>query len=460
MKQIRIFCRTAHTYGSHKNKTGFDTHNLRKEKLKPEHQNYIPDLSKNNVIYDRNGKTVSHNQLDQLVNLVKTDTQNKIKASKNGMSQDRAAELNLSRSKTKTKIRKWSEQPTNKLEMKFFSHLLLKIGNEKINAKQEIKKLSELGKIKRFNNKSQAIQDLEKANKLLDIKDNSGLSYKAISTEKLFKIPDQWNINVKPEDWNKIFFKYHKKYFSNFDKYYTAVHCDENPDNPHAHFRMSGFNRKSQSFDLPDYELNLIRRLYKKPDLFNNKKWSKLDTNEIKKFGEMYQTFMFAYLNKELNKLGYSVKAIKKTEQEIKKDQHIYSNKKIRQRNFNGVNKLNDKKAELVKVVLDNKKSAIQWNTKAKEQKSFFNKFQNKNSQIKIWLESKFENWFSGIVKFKKSGLEDDLLKPVNLHLELEEQKIEAGNLLKNEIEQYLSVEGSKTYHQQLNKRRTFKNTP
>jgi len=423
MKQIRIFCRTAHTYGSHKNKTGFDTHNLRKEKLKPEHQNYIPELTKNNIIYDRNGRAVPHNQLDQLVNLVKTDTHNKIKASKNGMSQDRAAELNLSRSRTKTKIRKWSEQANNKLETKFFSNLLLKIGNEKINAKQEIKNLSVLGKIKRFNNKSQAIQDLEKANNLLDIKDNSGLSYKAISTEKLFKIPDQWGINVKPEHWNKIINKYHQKYFKNFDKYYTAVHCDENPDNPHAHFRMSGFNRKTQSFDLPNYELNLIRRLYKKPDLFNNKKWSKLNTNEIKKFGEMYQTFMFAYLNKELNKLGYSVKAIKKTKQQIKKDHHIYSNKKIRQRNFNGVNKLNDKKAELVKVVLNNRKSAIQWNTKAKEQKSFFNKFQNKNSQIKIWLESKFESWFSGIVNFKKSGLVTDLSKAVNLHLELEKQK-------------------------------------
>jgi hypothetical protein len=168
----------------------------------------------------------------------------------------------------------------------------------------------------------------------------------------------------------------------------------------------------------------------------------------------MYQTFMFSYVNKELNKLGYSVKAIKKTKQEIKKDKHIYSNKKIRERSFNGVNKLNDEKTLLVNIVLNNKKSAIKWKTKAKEQKSFFNKFKSSNNQVKIWLESKFENWFSGIINFKKSGLEDDLLKSVNLHLELEAQKKEAGDLLKKEIDQYLTAEGSKTYETKLNRHR------
>ena len=66
--------------------------------------------------------------------------------------------------------------------------------------------------------------------------------------------------------------KFHRNYFSDFDKYYTAVYCDENPENPHAHFRMSGYNNKTKSFDLPDHELNIVRKLFKKLDLFGCKK--------------------------------------------------------------------------------------------------------------------------------------------------------------------------------------------
>ncbi|WP_180706027.1 hypothetical protein [Psychromonas sp. CD1] len=48
----------------------------------------------------------------------------------------------------------------------------------------------------------------------------------------------------------------------------------------------------------------------------------------------------------------------------------------------------------------------------------------------------------------------------MNLHLELEAQKKAAGNLLRKEIDQYLTTEQAKTYQTTLNKHRAIRNTP
>ncbi len=238
MKQIRLLCRTAHTYGFHKNKTGFDKHNFRLDALTPEEQNYNPELSKNNVIF-RQGEPVESSQLTDLLAEIEADQHNKLKLVKGGMSDKYVGELNLARSKSKSKLKRWVENASNPLERDFFSELLAKVGIDKINAKAELKTLSSFGKIKRFNDKKKAITKLEECNKLLEVNDNGSMSLKVISSEKIFKIPDQYNINVSAQDWHKLISQFHNKFYNDYDAYYTAIHLDEKAENPHAHHRLS-----------------------------------------------------------------------------------------------------------------------------------------------------------------------------------------------------------------------------
>jgi hypothetical protein len=485
MKKIRILCRTAHTYGFHQNKIGFDLHNFRKDELKPEEKNYNPNHSKNNLFF-RNGEELEHSQIEDLLELVEKDQKQKIKSVKGDMSDKFVGELNLSRSKTKSKIKKWADK-SEEPEKGFFSNLLEKIGNEKINAEKEIEQLSSFGKVKRFNDKKKAILQLEKCNALFKVKENKSMSMKIISSEKVFKIPDKHNVEVKAEDWHKMIDEFHNRFYSDYDAYYTAIHLDEKQENPHAHHRLSGFNNKTKSFDLPDHELNLIRKLTKNPDLFQGKKWAKLDPNEVERFGQLYQSMMFQFCNKQLKKLGYEVEAIKRTPEEVLEDNHKYSNGKMRDRAFNGVEALKVEEKEIIESIQElkeeekqaqqniqgnkdlakkwsskaksEKNKAINWNKKVKEQKGFFAKFKDEtNQKIQNWLKNEFSPWFTGILKFKQSGLEKDLEPSTKAHLALEDEKVGAGKILEVEVEATLTADQNKIYKNQLNNARNNKN--
>ncbi len=458
MKKVRLLCRSAHTYGYHKNKVGFDKHNFRLDKLKPEDRNYNSKLSHNNIIY-RQGKAIEHTALPELISLIEQDQQNKLKQIKGGLSDRYVGALNLARSKSKAKLRKWAENASNPLERDFFRNLLSLVGAEKIHAKSALKTLSGLGKIKRYNDKKRAIEKLEECNQLLSVSDNGAMSLKVISSEKIFKIPDKHKVTISAQDWHRIINQLHQQFYSNYDAYYTAIHLDEKQENPHAHHRLSGYNNSTGQFDLPDHELNLVRKLYKKPDLFNGKKWSQLAPDEVERFGQLYQNIIFKYCNTQLQKLGYEIEAIKRSPEEVEQDAHEYSSKKIRHRAYNGVKQLDDNKLQLIKAVstLSNQKkqwqkraneerhTAAQWNKKTKQQKALFKQTKHKINQ---WFEEKFEQWFNGLVKFKKSNLEQDLVEPVSLHLTLIQEREEANKLLMDEIEKSLNIEQSKKYKQ------------
>lgn len=462
MKQIRLLCRTAHTYGFHKNKTGFDKHNFRLDDLAPEEQNYNPELSKNNMIF-RQGKPITPLQFADLLTEIETDQHNKLKQVKGGMSDKYVGELNLARSKSKSKLKKWANNAPNQLERSFFDALLTKVGIDKIHAQTELKRLSSLGKIKRFNDKKKAITKLEECNKLLEVNDNGSMSLKVISSEKIFKIPDQYNINVSAQDWHKLIRQFHNKFYNDYDAYYTAIHLDEKAENPHAHHRLSGYNNVTKQFDLPDHELNLVRKLYNKPDLFNGKKWSKLTPDEVEQFGQLYQNIMFKYCNTQLQKIGYNINAVKRTPEEVKEDAHHYSNLKIRHRVHNGVNQLNGDKTELLEAVSalkyqeqhwkdkagQERRTAINWNKKTKQQKKLF---QSTKANLTQWFEEKFELWFNGLLTFKKSNLDHDLGEPVKLHLALAQEREQAGKILMDEVKQGLQQDQSERYEREFAK--------
>ncbi len=108
----------------------------------------------------RQGEPVESSQLTDLLAEIEADQHNKLKLVKGGMSDKYVGELNLARSKSKSKLKRWIENASNPLERDFFSDLLAKVGVDKIHAKAELKTLSSFGKIKRFNDKKKAITKL------------------------------------------------------------------------------------------------------------------------------------------------------------------------------------------------------------------------------------------------------------------------------------------------------------
>ncbi|MGI2109716.1 hypothetical protein ACRN9C_09990 [Shewanella frigidimarina] len=156
-KKIRILCRSAHVYGNHKNMSGFDLHNTRKEKIAPEDQNYNSKLSAENVFFSK-GKIVKHEDLQQLISDVSDYQEKSISGLKGGMSKGHVAELNVVKSKTKAKVFKWAESASNPAEKVFFQTLHEKIGVEEINFDSEIEALKSTGKVGRLNDKVKAIK--------------------------------------------------------------------------------------------------------------------------------------------------------------------------------------------------------------------------------------------------------------------------------------------------------------
>ncbi|HHC7267390.1 TPA: hypothetical protein ACN30M_001147, partial [Vibrio parahaemolyticus] len=164
-----------------------------------------------------------------------------------------------------------------------------------------------------------------------------------------------------------------------------------------------------------------------------------------------------------LQKIGYSINAVKRTPEQVKKDAHHYSNLKIRQRVHNGVNQLNGDKTELMEAVSDLKhqeqhwkdkagqerRTAINWNKKAKQQKELF---QRTKANLTQWFEEKFEQWFNGLLTFKKSNLDQDLTKPVELHLALAQEREQAGKILMDEVKQGLQQDQSRRYEREFAK--------
>ncbi|SHO28244.1 Putative uncharacterized protein [Moritella viscosa] len=109
--------------------------------------------------------------------------------------------------------------------------------------------------------------------------------------------------------------------------------------------------------------LNLEKqlKLQKKPFPFAGRSYNDLsnteENNEVKEFGEIYQTFIFAEMNKYLQKKGYDAKLEKRTEQEKKEQNKDFLKQKAstQDREFTRANKLKEQadqaKIEAVKNI-------------------------------------------------------------------------------------------------------------
>lgn len=358
--------------------------NLYTDKLKMEE---ICDftLTKNNVLYipDENGKLKPANAEDgeshynKITSRLDREKKEYLNNLESAFNDSNKAELSDKRAKAKAALKRY-EKGSEDDEAKFWQGLTERLGSDEIDAETEISNLKNCSaKIKRFNQKVQRIKELSEYNQLLGVKSRN-TEYTIFSKELVYKFPDNTSLNIKPLDLANFANNISKKLYPDFDATYLVIHCDENPDNPHAHIEYSGRNKKTGEMDIQQQVFLNLKKVYKEENKvfpFENKNhYNDLTFPEVQRFGEIYQDFIFEKMNKYLAEKKYNANLEKRTavekfnDFEKFKDKHRPSQKreftranKIKEENKAAENKLNKTNDALNKlndeVDLKNKES-------------------------------------------------------------------------------------------------------
>ncbi len=345
---IKLFHNYINEPGHNDNvRSASDKHNLR---VDPDNPNVIHSLTKNNILVI-DGKRVTptnsaenNNTVQSLTDSLKSDFIKSANTNAEGtsLSDQEKSKLQTERTKFKSKVKKWSEnEKSDPDEKQFWSELHSKIGNEELNGEDLSNELKSFGKsVKRFNNKKKALANSSNFNSLIGTSSRN-INMSIISKELVFKIPDQYEKNIKPIDFFNICRKTTNHLYPNHKAIYETVHADENPDNAHYHCRLSGKNKETKMFDIQTSLVNRVSEL--NPELnLKGRKYSSLNEDELKIFGEAYQTEVYKVFNSQLKKKGYDFKVEKRTKEEKKNDFREFIDKKrpIANREYNSQKKL------------------------------------------------------------------------------------------------------------------------
>ncbi|MGN2917640.1 coiled-coil domain-containing protein [Aliivibrio fischeri] len=182
-------------------------------------------------------------------------------------------------------------------------------------------------KIKSFGAKKKHIavllKNLEKMNESKEMDVTKSLSSVAIE-ERLFKIPKHNHKSLDDKIVREILEQWHLMHFKDFDILKTFIHKDErtkkdNPEDDHIHMIISGFNRKTRRYDLPDYTYQLMKEIAKKRGFPLNcdKKWNKASQENQLLAGEAYQLEFYDFANSilEKNKIDFRFGILAKNEE-------------------------------------------------------------------------------------------------------------------------------------------------
>lgn len=168
--------------------------------------------------------------------------------------------------------------------------------------------------VKRVNDKKKAIGTYIKLhNEIVAAANNSLHKSKTVLQECFFKFPARNKVNeVKPVDYLRIIYDFHKKYLPEYEIKTCVFHGDEVLSQEqinnavHPHIFISGKNTKSGQYDLVQAQLDLVNRYLKskgEPVIQNN------SFTASQKIGETYQCLVYEYVNKRLKEFGYSIEA-------------------------------------------------------------------------------------------------------------------------------------------------------
>lgn len=348
-----FFNRMRNNFNQSKIANKSENHNLR---LDPNNKNYIKSKSVNNIylIEDRSDfKQVKTNEknlqqvkryIDYLKEKEKKAYQENNFSDLDVLSNEKKKQLTRERTLLKSKLKNWIEnKKTPEEEKKIFQNVLNNIEEEKEFDKKNLDDFLNIkNKISRRNDKLKVIEKVSDFDVLNGSK-NRNFQLKIQSSEVIFKIPDHNKINVKSKHWKEIIQDYIKENYPNNRLLYAAIHLDENEENSHAHVSISGYNSKTKDYDMPDQEMKILNLHMSGEYPFKDKKWRELTEEQRQKHGEIYQDYIFNFMNEKLQEYGYSVNFEKKTKEQIEEDNYSFTKKKrSADREYNLQNKMNE----------------------------------------------------------------------------------------------------------------------
>ena len=276
-------------------------HSLR---LKNEEDNddihIIKDKTKNNIIYTHEKKFLNNTEI---LKFVENEILKNIKKYENIDNKEGRLKILKQYQDAKLAISK-------KMDLKELDELL----KEDLNATEILKKLN-------IKEEKRTVKTLENyiflKNKRDELKEETH-TYKnqTLVKEIIFKIPEGQALNVKKEDFINIQNNFLKKYFDEYELFFSAVHLDEGTeDKAHLHIFLSGFNTIKNDFDIND-------KIFK---TMNEKYGLDLDINNIENHKITMRKFhedFYEFFNSQLKALNYKDRIALKTyetEEEIKK---------------------------------------------------------------------------------------------------------------------------------------------
>ncbi len=425
MKKQRLYHSNFNHHGHRRGKANRSrAHNLRAkailenlytDKLKMEE---ICDftLTKNNALYipDENGKLKiakpedGESHYNKITSRLDREKKEYLDNLESAFNDSNKAELSDKRAKAKAALKRY-EKGAEGAEAQFWQGLTERLGSDEIDSELEISNLKNCSaKIKRFNQKVQRIKELSEYNQLLGVKSRN-TEYTVFSKELVYKFPDDTGLNIKPLDLANFANYISKKLYPDFDATYLVIHLDENPDNPHAHIEYSGKNKKTGEMDIQQQVFLNLKKIYKKENKvfpFEKEHYNDLTFQEVQKFGETYQDYIFEKMNQYLTERKYEVKLEKRTAEEKLNDFEKFKDKyrpsqkreftranKLKKENKTAENKLNNTNDELKnkseeltdinnQVDVKNKESA-ELDQKIEEQKEEYGFWKNKINEIK-----------------------------------------------------------------------------
>ncbi|NVP02910.1 hypothetical protein HWA77_22125 [Photobacterium damselae subsp. damselae] len=183
------------------------------------------------------------------------------------------------------------------------------------------------------NNLSTLINNIDKMNEKR-IFNESKQENAILFEERLFKIPKHNNKTLEPSHLFEIMKSWHNTHFKDFEVIKGFYHRDErssgtdNPIDDHLHLLVSGFNKATKKYDLPDYTFNLSKRLAAENNIkftCKSDRWNKADREEQVRSGEVLQEVFYKFANEYLKKHNYDYrfKINEKNEEELLKREMI-----------------------------------------------------------------------------------------------------------------------------------------
>jgi len=146
------------------------------------------------------------------------------------------SKLSGRRSKLKSKFKKWAQGEKSTDEEKRLYRQIIKCLDESKKIPKAVFHFEKIeGKISRYNDKKKAVEELEK---LQDELIESGVNcagYTVHTIEKLFKIPEESDVEMNVKEQVRLYTDYHNQYFSAFPIFLVAEHHDELREHPHLY---------------------------------------------------------------------------------------------------------------------------------------------------------------------------------------------------------------------------------